>query len=60
MKIYSTLVLLYLITFILCNNQFTSGRKRKNLRALRHPISITYRTPLKTTKHTSRSRVTKV
>ena len=55
MKSYSILVLLCLIAFILCNNQFTSGRKRPNLRALRPTTRSTYRIGKKTTKHYIRS-----
>jgi len=56
MKSYPILVLLCLIAFILCNNQFTSGRKRPNLRALRPTTRFTTKRPVKTTKHTTKSK----
>ena len=51
MKHYSIFVLLCLIAFMICKNQFTSGRKKTNLRALRPTSLITTRT---TTRHTTR------
>ena len=56
MKPYSILVLLCLIAFMLCNNQFTSGRKRPNLRALRPTsvVKVAGRPALHTSRHVTK------
>ena len=51
MKSYSILVILCLMSFIICNSQFISRRKKLNLRALRPTSRVTTRT---TTRHTVR------
>ena len=56
MKSYSIFVLLCLIAFMICKNQFTSGRKKTNLRALRPTSVVTTRTTSRhTTKHIIKS-----
>ena len=50
MKPYSIFLLLCLIAFMICKNQFTSGRKKTNLRALRPTSLVNTR---KNPKHTT-------
>ena len=58
MKSYSILVILCLVAFMVCKNQFISGRERPNLRALRPTTRVTTRTTSRhTTKHTYKNTI---